>query len=111
MRALTTLCVAVLLLVTGLACGLGEAQGATPSSGTLSANSDGSGNTVTWTGSVHPGTETGSQDEGIGCFGSDDKPADTTTTGCDVFTVTINVPGDFYKNFIGGPTLQIANFG
>src|SRR4051794_40390997 len=79
------------------------ARAASPDNGTVAANAQGQGNTITWSGSVHTGSETGGQDEGAGCFDADGKPADTTTTGCDIFTLTVNVPPDFYQHFIGGP--------
>jgi hypothetical protein len=86
------------------------ARAATPSEGTITADAQGNGNTFKWTGSVHPGTETGGQDSGVGCFNSDGTPASSTTTGCDIFTLTVNVPSDFYTHFIGGPQLTISNF-
>src|SRR5438105_13486074 len=102
---------AVAMAVAGLAI-TSDALAATPVQGTITADSSGNGNTITWTGSAHPGSETGGQDEGLGCFGSDNKPADTTTTGCDIFVINVNTPSaDFYQHFIGGPQLQIANFG
>ena len=110
-RAITRAREVALLAMLCMVAGVGGADAATPPSGTLSANAQGQGNTVNWTGSVHPGTETGGQDEGLGCFGADNKPANPAVTGCDVFTITVSVPADFYKHFIGGPSFKIANFG
>jgi hypothetical protein len=87
------------------------ATAATPGQGAITADAQGNGNTVKWTGSVHPGTESGAQDQGVGCFGMDNKPADPTTTGCDIFTLDVNVPSGFYQHFVGGPQFKIANFG
>jgi hypothetical protein len=102
----------ILVLVAAAALGARQAAiAATPGQGTISVDAQGNGSTVKWTGSVHPGSESGSQDQGAGCFGSDNKPADSTTTGCDIFTLDANVPSGFYQNFIGGPQLKIANFG
>lgn len=104
-------CEAVVVGLLALVAWSSPAGAATPPSGTLTANSQGQGNTLTWTGSVHIGSETGSQDEGIGCFGSDNKPADPTTTGCDIFTVDVSAASDLYNHFTGGPSFKIANFG
>jgi hypothetical protein len=101
---------AVVAIGTTLA-GLWVAHAATPTQGSLTANDQGQGNTVNWSGSVHPGTETGGQDEGAGCFDADNKPADPATTGCDIFTLDVSVPTNFYQHFIGGPLVKIANFG
>jgi hypothetical protein len=92
--------------------GISVAAAATPDSGTLTGDDTGQTNTVTWSGSVHPGTETGGQDEGTGCFDpTTSQPADTTTTGCDIFKLDVSVPSDFYTHFIGGPQFRISNFG
>jgi hypothetical protein len=107
-------CAWILVLVVAAAAlgAIQDAIAATPDHGAITADAQGNGNTVTWTGSVHPGTETGGQDEGTGCFDpTTSQPADTTTTGCDIFTLDVNVPADFYQHFIGGPQLKMANFG
>src|SRR5205823_2417407 len=106
-RGSLLLMVAVSLAATTAA----PAMAATPSQGTVSANSAGHGNTLNFKGSVHPGAESGSQDQGIGCFGADNKPAPTAVTGCDVFVMNVNVPSNFYKHFVGGPQVKIFNFG
>jgi hypothetical protein len=88
------------------------ASAASPDNGTLSADGTGAGNSLSWTGSVHPGSETGGSDEGTGCFDpTTSKPADPTVTGCDIFTLKVSVPADFYKHFIGGPFVRVGNFG
>ncbi len=102
---------AVTVFLAAAVSGVSPALGATPSQGTVSANSAGHSNTLNFKGSVHPGTESGSQDQGTGCFGADNKPAPTTVTGCDFFVVKVKVPGNFYKHFVGGPQVKIFNFG
>src|SRR5436305_159752 len=103
---------AVAVAIAAVCSSLWVADAATPDHGALTADASGNANVVTWSGSVHPGSETGSQDQGVGCFGSDNKPADSTQTGCDIFTLDVNVPSsDFYQHFIGGPQLKISNFG
>src|SRR5437764_2594260 len=96
------------LVLAALLAAICVAQAATPPQGALSANDQGQGNTVTWTGTVHPGSETGAQDQGVGCFDpTTSKPADPTTTGCDIFTLDVNVSASFYQHFIGGPQVKI----
>src|SRR3954447_690912 len=88
------------------------AQAATPDNGTMTADSTGHGNALNWTGNVTVGSETGSQDEGIGCFDpTTNKPDTTGTTGCDIFTLNVSVPADFYQHFIGGAEVRISDFG
>jgi hypothetical protein len=101
--------VAVMIVSAALG-GLWVAQAATPAQGTLTSNAQGKANTVKWKGSVHPGAESGSQDQGVGCFGTDNKPGNPTITGCDIFTIKVNVPKGFYSHFIGGPQMKISNF-
>ena len=91
--------------------GASAAHAATPASATVSASSNGQANTVVWKGSVHPGAESGSQDEGLGCYGADNKPGDSTATGCDIFTLDVKVPKSFYSHFVGGPQVKVFNFG
>jgi hypothetical protein len=103
----------IVVLAAVLCClsGVATAQAATPDSGTMTATDAGSANKLDWTGTVHIGSETGSQDEGTGCFGLDSKPADPSTTGCDIFTLNVSVPSGFYQRFIGGPLVRISGFG
>src|SRR3954447_15940789 len=101
---------ALLTVIAAIATG-GAAQAATPGQGTVTATSAGKSNTVKWAGTVHLGTEAGGQDEGLGCFDSDGKPADTTTTGCDIFVLNVSVPSGFYKHFFGGASVSVGNFG
>ena len=98
------------MLAAGLAA-MSIAQAASPSQGTINVNSAGHANTLPWKGSVHPGAESGSQDEGLGCFGVDNKPGNSVATGCDIFVLNVNVPKGFYKHFVGGPQVRISNFG
>ena len=88
-----------------------SADAATPSSGTITANSQGQATPLNYNGTVTVGSETGSQDEGIGCFDSNNKPDTSGTTGCDIFTLDVSVPTNFYQSFIGGPLVRISGFG
>src|SRR4051812_33555837 len=103
--------VCALLTVIAALAACATAHAATPAQGTVKATSGGKSNTVKWSGTVHLGTEAGGQDEGVGCFGSDDKPADTATTGCDIFVLNVDVASNFYAGFFGGASVTAGNFG
>jgi len=97
----------VIVVLLAAALGAVPAGAATPPSGTLTADDQGQGE-LKYTGATGAGTETGGQDQGAGCFGVDGKPS--PTSGCDVFTLNVNVPPDFYQRFAGGPQITISNF-
>jgi hypothetical protein len=84
----------------------GPAQAATPEKGTLKPNANGKGKTA-YTGQVRPGTasqnQTGTADL---CFDAAGAP-DPGTSGCDFYTLTLDVPDGFYKQWIGGASVHV----
>jgi hypothetical protein len=58
---------------------------------------------------VSTGSETGSQDQGAGCFGADGKP-NPTSSGCDVFALDVNVPAGFWDSYRGTVAITATGF-
>jgi hypothetical protein len=83
------------------------AHGATPDKGTLKPNENGKGTTA-YTGTVRPGTasqdQTGTADL---CFDAAGAP-DPDTSGCDVYSLTLDVPEGFYEKWIGGASVHVV---
>ncbi len=97
----------LLALVAALACAPG-AGAATPPAGTLTADATGSGS-LSWSGAVRNGTETGLADEGAQCFGADSRPA--AASGCDVFALDVALPAGFYTDHPGAVNITATGFG
>ena len=84
------------------------AVAANPPAATLTPDASGAG-TLSWSGSVSPGTETLVADEGARCFGGDGKPA--AASGCDVFALDVAVPENFYSDHPGALSIRVDGFG
>jgi hypothetical protein len=82
------------------------ATAATPEHDTLAPDANGKGS-KTWTGQVTLGGDAAGDSDG--CFDSNKKP--DTTSGCDFYKLTVNVPSGFYNGFLGGVQVTIDGFG
>ncbi|MFP5379804.1 MAG: sialidase family protein, partial [Vicinamibacteria bacterium] len=101
--------VAVALALCGALAGAPAAPAATPAAGTLVPDASGGGS-ISWSGSVRPGTESLRADEGAACFGADGRPA-PATSGCDVFALDVAVPAGFYDDHPGAVSIRAGGFG
>jgi hypothetical protein len=88
--------------------GASLAAAATPSSGTLRPDSGGQAQ-LSWEGEVSLGSEVGASDQGEACFGTDGKP--DPASGCDFFSLTVDVAEDFYKTRPGAVSISVTDFG
>ena len=95
-----------LAVVVGSACAGQLAGAAEPPGAVLEPDGTGQGE-IAWDGSVSPGTETGSSDNGEFCFDAAGKP--DPTSGCDFFELEVKVPKDFYVKRPG--TVDIVGTG
>jgi hypothetical protein len=99
-QPLSALAALVALLVLAAA-----AEAATPPSGTLTPDAAGRGS-VSWTGTVNPGTAVAGVAED--CFDEDNRP--DPASGCDFFNLDVNVPDHFYDGFLGGVQFSVTGF-
>ena len=97
----------VLALAAGSVCAP-AARAATPAGGALVPDASGAG-AISWTGSVQPGTESLTADEGARCFGGDRRPA--AASGCDAFALDVAVPAGFYSDHPGAVNITASGFG
>jgi hypothetical protein len=92
----------VLVAVLALAAPAGAA---TPPSGALAPDAAGQGS-VSWTGTVNPGTAVAGVAED--CFDENDRP--DPASGCDFFNLDVVVPDHFYDGFLGGVQFSVTGF-
>jgi hypothetical protein len=96
----------VTVALAGLA--LAAPAGATPSPdhGTLTPDANNQGK-LTFSGTMVPGTAAaGTTDD---CFDPDTRKPDMAT-GCDFFSLDVNVPSDFYDRLLGGVQATVTGF-
>ena len=99
---------AVLAMLAAAAVLAVPASAATPAGAALTPDAAGNG-AISWTGSVGIGGETLKSDNGVGCFGPDNRPA--AASGCDVFALDVAVTDAFYKERIGSVAVNVGGFG
>jgi hypothetical protein len=81
------------------------ASGASPASGTLTADAA----ALSWTGTANIGGEALKSDSGLGCFGADGRLA--AASGCDVFALDVAVDAAFYTDRPGAVSIHVGGFG
>jgi hypothetical protein len=91
-------------MLLALGCSASAAVAATPPAGTLTPAAA----TLAWHGTANIGGETLTSDEGAKCFGADGKPL--ASSGCDFFSLDVNVPADFYEDHPGAVNVTASGF-